>query len=258
MYRCTECKTVYQECPDYCDCGNDTFEEIDDKPQKQAQEYYDDDEEVEIPPPPKKKKRKMTPEEAAEYYEEQVEKKKSLIAAGVFLVLIILAIFVFPPHVKHKMDAVKEKVSKENIQIPSIETYWDDTVPSAFKSEDPLANLPVLNSSFSSISPVLRNYLGYLGKEFDSKWNKNMIQSDGSKLYTTTVVFTINKEGLLNVKRIISKSDNESLDNSVSLALTNVTNVDVPPDDYKGEKVYITFNCDKDKSTFIKYPTRVK
>ena len=28
MYRCTECNKEYSECPDFCDCGNDSFEEI--------------------------------------------------------------------------------------------------------------------------------------------------------------------------------------------------------------------------------------
>ena len=28
MYRCTECYAEYEEFPEYCDCGNDTFEEV--------------------------------------------------------------------------------------------------------------------------------------------------------------------------------------------------------------------------------------
>ena len=28
MFKCTECGTEYEIKPDYCDCGNDTFEEI--------------------------------------------------------------------------------------------------------------------------------------------------------------------------------------------------------------------------------------
>ena len=257
MYKCTECKTEYTECPEFCDCGNDSFEEIveDAEYEEEKEEEYTGDEEL-IPPsaPPVKKKRKMTPQEAEEYFEEQKEKKKSLIAAGIFLFLTILAIFAFPPYVKPKMEAVKEKVAAENIKIPSVDTYWDDTLPSAFKKDDKLANLPVLNKSLGSISPVLREYLGYIGKEFDRKWDKSMIQPEGDKSYVTTVVFTINKEGLMDVKRIAQKSHNDSLDNSVSLALTNMGSVDIPPDDYKGEKIYITFNYDKNKNSYIKYP----
>ncbi len=256
MYRCTECHTEYTECPDYCDCGNDTFEEIEEKKHEEEDAYYGEEELIPPSAPPAKKKRKMSPREAAEYFEEKREKKKSLIAAGVFLILCLLAIFVFPPHVKEKMQVVKEKVEKENIKIPDVATYWDDTVPSAFKKQDVLANLPVLNERLGSISPVLREYLGYIGKEFDRKWNKDMIQTPENKDYTVRVVFTINKEGVMPVKKIMTSSNVRSLDNSVSLALTNMGNVDIPPEDYKGEKIYITFNVDSRKATSIKYPAK--
>lgn len=258
MYRCTECNTEYTECPDFCDCGNDQFEEISDnseyEEEESVQEYAGEEELIPPSAPPVKKKRKMTPQEAEEYFEEQKEKKKSIIAACIFVFFTLLAIFVFPPHVKPKMEVVKEKVAKENIKIPSVDAYWNDALPSAFKKDDKFANLPVLNKSFGSISPVLREYLGYIGKEFDRKWDKSMIQPEEDKNYSTTVVFTINKEGLMDVKRIVQKSHNDSLDNSVSLAITNMGSVEIPPDDYKGEKVYITFNYDKNKNTYIKYP----
>ncbi len=257
MYRCTECHTEYTECPDFCDCGNDTFEEIIEEETQDEYDAYQGEEELIPPPaPPAKKRRKMSPQEAVEYFEEQKEKKKSLIAAGVFLVLCILAITVFPPHVKPKMDVVKQKVAKENIKIPDVKTYWDDTVPSAYKKEDSLANLPILNSRLNSISPVLREYLGYLGKEFDRKWDKNMIKTPENKPYSVTVVFTIDKEGVMPIKRIVTSSNNQSLDNSVSLALTNVGNVEIPPEDYKGERIYISFNVDESKGAYIKYPVK--
>ncbi len=258
MYRCTECHTEYTKCPDYCDCGNDTFEEIaEEEDVREVDSSYADygDEEL-IPPsaPPVKRKRKMTKEEAAEYFEAKKEKKKSLIALCVIIFLCIM-VFVLPPHRKQKMEVVKEKVAQENIQIPSIEAYWDDTLPSAFKKKDPLANLPVLNRELSSISPVLREYLAYLGKEFNRKWETNLIDSPPEeKTYTTTVVFTINKEGVMPVKKISTYSHHQSLDDSVALALTHMGNVEIPPDDYKGEKIYINFSCDKNKNTNIKYP----
>ena len=28
MFKCLDCDKVYKEKPDYCDCGNNTFEEI--------------------------------------------------------------------------------------------------------------------------------------------------------------------------------------------------------------------------------------
>ena len=261
MYRCTECKTEYTECPDFCDCGNDEFEEVYEEEQEIPQEEdnsvedgYGEEELIPPPGPPKRKKRKMTNEEAVEYFQEQKEKKKSLIAAGVILVLCLIALFVLPPHQKAKMEAVKDKVAQANVKIPSVDTYWDDTLPSAFKKKDTLANLPVLNNHFREISPVLRDYLRDIGNEFDRKWDKTMIQAKDNKSFTTLVVFTVDKEGILNVKRIVNKSHNDSLDDSVSLALTNFNSFQIPPEDYKGEKIYIAFNCDEQGNTSIKYP----
>ena len=33
MFKCSECKRLYKERVDYCDCGNNEFEEVQDTPQ---------------------------------------------------------------------------------------------------------------------------------------------------------------------------------------------------------------------------------
>ena len=246
MYRCTECYTEYEECPDFCECGNDTFEEISGYAQEEG--YYEEEPVRQAPPP----KRKLTPEEKAERLREETEKKKSLIALGVILFLCVV-VFIIPPHKKKKMEKVKAKVALEQVKIPDVGTYWDDTVPSAFrKTKDPLANLPVLNARFSSISPVLKEYLVEIGGEFNRKWDTSIVNGSGE----CKVEFTINKEGNLNSKRIVASSHNESLDNSVLLALSNVNGFNVPPDDYKGERVYISFKVGADKSSHVIYPMK--
>jgi len=245
MYRCTECYTEYAECPDFCDCGNDTFEEIADNIQEE--EYYEEEPVRQAPP-----KRRLTPEEKAELAREEREKKKSIIAASIILILCVV-VFLLPPHKKQKMEKVKAKVALEQIKTPGVDTYWDNTVPSAFrKTKDPLANLPVLNERFRSISPVLREYLVEIGGEFNRKWDTSIINGSGE----CKVEFTINKEGNLNSKRIVASSHNESLDNSVLLALSNVNSFNIPPDDYKGERVYISFKVGANKSSHVIYPTK--
>ncbi len=242
MYRCTECNKEYEECPDFCECGNDTFEEVD-------VEFNDYDEEEEIIPPPKKH---LTPREKEELAQEQKEKNMSLIVMGVVAVLLCIVVFVLPPHKKAKMVKVKEKVAQAQVKIPSVNSYWDNSLPSVYKKEDPLANLPLLNSRFRFISPVLREYLVYIGNEFSRKWDKTIINGSGE----AKVEFTIDKEGNLDSKRIVSTSNNESLDNSVLLVLSKLNSFDVPPDDYKGERVYITFKINPDKSSQVVYPMK--
>ena len=41
MYRCTECNTEYADLPDYCDCGNDVFEEVYEEAQRRTKEGKD-------------------------------------------------------------------------------------------------------------------------------------------------------------------------------------------------------------------------
>ena len=40
MFRCTECQTEYEVKPDFCDCGNDTFEEINPKKEDDLTEEH--------------------------------------------------------------------------------------------------------------------------------------------------------------------------------------------------------------------------
>lgn len=246
MYRCTECNTEFENLPDYCDCGNDTFEEF-----YEEEEYYEPEPRYERPAPPPKKR--LTPEEREELAREEAEKKKSLIVAAIVLVLLCVELFVCPPHKKPKIEKVKEKVSQNQVKLPSVYSYWDNTVTSQFRAtKDPLANLPLLNDRFRYISPVLREYLVNIGSEFNRKWDTSIIKGSGD----CKVEFTINKEGNLNSKRIVATSHNESLDNSVLLLLSKLNSFDIPPDDYKGERVYIQFKVDADKSSHVSYPMK--
>ncbi len=244
MYRCTECYTEYETCPEFCDCGNDAFEEI----IEEAEEYYEEEEPVRPAPKPK---RRLTSEEKEEIAKEKLEKKKSLIALGVTLFLCIV-VLIMPPHKKAKMEKVKQQAAVSNVKLPTVDAYWNNALPSAFKKKDPLANLPLLNTKFSYISPILKEYLGVVGNEFARKWDTSIVKGAGE----CKVEFTINKEGNLNSKRIVSTSHNESLDDSVLLVLSNLNSFNVPPDDYKGERVYITFKVNENGSSSVRFPSK--
>ena len=245
MYRCTECYTEFTDLPDFCDCGNDTFEEV------VEQEVYEEEYYEPAPRPKPRPKRKPSPEELEEMQKEEAEKKKSMIALGVIAFLCIVVLFL-PPHKKAKMDVVKEKVAKEQTVLPSVNSYWDNTVPSAHKKKDPLANLPLLNTYFRSISPNLREYLVDIGSEFDRNWDRKIVTGSGE----CKVQFTIDKEGNLASKRIVASSHNETIDNSVLLALSKVQSFNMPPDDYKGERVYITFKVKPNNDSQVVYPMK--
>ena len=68
--------------------------------------------------------------------------------------------------------------------------------------------------------------------------------------------FTIDKEGNLSSKRIVNSSHVDSLDNSVLLALSKVNGFNIPPDDYKGERVHILFKINPNGDSQVVYPMK--
>lgn len=249
MYRCTECQAEFVECPEFCDCGNDSFEEV--YEQEAYQEDYEE-EEVYYEPPKRRKpaKRQLTEEELEELAEEEQDKKKALITVGVSLI-ISLIILCCPPYPQKKSAQAKQTATVKKIKLPDVSAYWDNTLPSAFRKGDPNSNIPLLNTSFGSISTNMRAYLLEIGEEFSSQWASNVVDGSGE----ARIQFTINRDGLVENQKMIQKSRNESLDNSVLLLLSKIKNLEVPPADYKGERIILSFKVDGKKGSKVSYPT---
>ncbi len=247
MYRCTECNKEYDQCPDFCECGNDIFEQI-----IEEEEFYEPEPEVEVKQTTSSRRRKLTSEELAQLAEEEEEradKKKALITIGISILLSIIILFL-PPYREKKIEKVKENAKIANVKLPNVKSYWDNALPSNFRSQDPNRNLPILNKRLGTISPVLREYLVRIGGEFTSAWDSSGIKGKDE----CRIVFTIDKEGILNTKKILVKSNNEALDDSILILLTKINSFDVPPDDYKGEKIILAFNVDSARGSKVYYP----
>ena len=110
MYRCRECKAEYKEKVEYCDCGNNTFDYIEDtKPAVKSV-------------PEKQTHRPLT-----------LEQKSEIVSRIFFGLCIILSILVWMIPVNEK----PAKTQKTNIHakqkpavtknIPDIDKIWDDT-----------------------------------------------------------------------------------------------------------------------------------
>ena len=251
MYRCTDCKAEYNERPEYCECGNNRFEqapeygfETEDFGRHKQQRVYSEP-----------VRRQMSAEEYALSAKEHEERIKSFIAAGITVLLCIL-VFILPPH--RKNNPAENPVSTGQTQsaapskLPSVNTFWDDSVSGIYKKNDPAANLPLLNSRLNSLPPALREYIVSIGRYFNNMWDTSVIKGAGS----CKVQFVINKEGGLDIKNIISSSGNQNLDDSVSLLLTETTGFENPPAEYKGEKIYILFTVNQDGTSKVYYPSK--
>ena len=121
MFKCKECGTEYQTKPDYCDCGNDTFEEI----------------VVEIPkveetkPIEIKQQETVTPK-PAEVAQTTVKKASTIepYAIIIFSICIILSLIVilFVANPKPQTQTTEQETKQaETTNIPSIEKLWNNS-----------------------------------------------------------------------------------------------------------------------------------
>lgn len=156
MYKCSECGTEYEIKPEYCDCGNDTFEEVS-TPKIQEQEVKPE-QKIVIKPTPKKTELHTSTQRLEQPKSKSVEKpaydysgiKKFFdpVSTVIFLCLIGLSMYVTwigydPEFYAKKAESAKiQKVEKiEN--IPEIDSYWNNTpvaAPAVVPKVEPVKN----------------------------------------------------------------------------------------------------------------------
>lgn len=232
MYRCLECKAVFEYKQDYCDCGNDTFEQIPGEQPAHQQSYAAN---MQNHPRAVKKTHNI----------------KEIISIAIFIVCIILSIlaWIFVGNGASVSKSDISNTSEQNIDaiapssIPDIEQVWDSTPP-AFQKQigDPVAqpaSTQLLNTRMANMSPDLTNYIVVLGQTFVSAWPRGEVVGDGS----CEVEFSINSgDGRIINKKIHKASNNKTLDDSISIMLENVTQTSIPPQTYHGEKIIMAFS----------------
>lgn len=244
MYKCTECNAVFEQCPDFCECGNDIFVELTEDTSVQNTPVEQKQQEK-----PRKKK-KLSAEEKQELKAIEEDKKKAINTIYISLALCFL-ILICPPYIEKKTEIAKKQAVKQQIKIPNVNSFWDDTLPSAHRKVSLEDSLPLLNDSFGNISMELHNYLIRIGEEFNNNWTKSIIKGEGE----CKIQFTINKDGIIDNKKIIRKSNNETLDDSILLTLSKMTNLELPPNDYKGERIILSFKATSSANK-VYYPTK--
>ncbi len=125
MFKCCECGQEFETKPDYCDCGNDTFEEVLNVEK--------------VEEPIKNEEKNVVKSEKVEKTESSVKSKKDIDtpvdipSLVIFVMCILLSLYViFFAWSGKDSDAVTEGVKSENIEknvaIPSIDKIWDSTV----------------------------------------------------------------------------------------------------------------------------------
>ena len=131
MYKCSECGTEYETAPKYCECGNDIFINVKDEQTFVPQEVEDFDDEPEMPV------------RTSKYHgggRNFRQKNFSPVGLSIFAVCIILSLLVLFVIANPKKEIAKidtETQTAEEIEIPSIDSYWDNTPVKIAQKEEP-------------------------------------------------------------------------------------------------------------------------
>ena len=129
MFKCKDCGSEYKEKPDYCDCGNDTFDEIKDETIGTIDKTEETKTQQQKESDNKKKKKKKN--------EKYIKTDKiSLLIFAVCLILSIIILF-FPVNTPLNTDNIKENNEQNIISIPSVNSIWDNSIPVVQKTELP-------------------------------------------------------------------------------------------------------------------------
>ncbi len=260
MYRCKECKTEYKEKVEYCECGNNTFDYIEDK--------------ITV-----KKEKEKTPL--------TLEQKSELVSRIFFALCIILSIIIWSipigntPAKKQKTTQAKPKTSITKT-IPNIDKIWDDTpiyqpktqeqqpevnrqnpipltstpVDSARRIKEPPQNslkntnkkiqqaTPKKNSpkepqkpAYNPNSIEMLRYKNNLRAALFSKFAVGSIQGSGE----CSIQFSVDKTGKLINRKFSKESSNKGLNDTVYYMLMSVPRFNPPPDEYNGETIRMNF-----------------
>lgn len=149
MYRCTECGNEYEIKPQYCDCGNNTFEEIK-TPPKQSQTPQS----VESVSPQRRSEinnsdyKYREQQKSGLKYSNIANRRIEPISGIIFLFCIICSViiifFVGNPKETSSQDTSKKKIdtAQNNINIPSVDSFWNSSTKGVISDTSDTQTVP--------------------------------------------------------------------------------------------------------------------
>lgn len=137
MYRCTECQAEYKEKPEYCNCGNDEFEEI-----------------IEIQnQTPKSSLNKEPTFESTNGQKLFLINKLFPISFLVICIIISISIWLIKIPANEKSAEKNIKTSTTNDIPTDVENFWKDTTPLNATPETPVSTTTTEQHSQKNTSP---------------------------------------------------------------------------------------------------------
>lgn len=197
MYVCKDCKKTFKEKVEYCDCGNNVFEEVAD-PAPPAEPINESKEELPIAPHP------ILP--------------ARLLSVSIFILCCTFSlcfILFFGPEPKKKEAAPITNQKTVVKDIPNIDSFWDDTPAYGMQ--------PDYNADINTYKNGLKNALL-------AQLDTSTIEGSGS----CDIQFTIDKHGNLKKKKLYQNTANKPLINETKKMLSSVKRYNPPPKSYDG------------------------
>ena len=271
MYRCKECKAEYKNKVEYCDCGNNTFDYIED----------------EVQPTSNKNNKSLS-----------LEEKSELVSRIFFAICILISVIVWLIPVKSNVKPKTQQKTKPSVikNIPNINSIWDDTpsyktqATNAINTKNNISiasnyinpNTPTTNNivkknsiktpdtktseyeivynapptfkkkevkqeqympkqtpkpAYNPNSPAMLKYKGDLRAALFSKFAAGSIPGSGS----CEIEFSVDKTGKLINRKFSQESDNKTLNDVVYYMLMSVPKYTPPPAEYNGQKIRMKF-----------------
>lgn len=208
MFKCVECGKEYQIKPQYCDCGNDIFELSD--------EDFDDFEQLESEPSNQVQTPVMGAHKTSYFSETKMPKQFDIISISVFVICLILSfVTVFFIGNPKEQPAQNIEISTEQedavVQdIPSVETFWDNTVASVnldvIPQETTSQNIPLQQIVQETLDPISAKFDEWLNKPRKVEQD---IQTSSMKVVQTPTP-TVKNQTVQTVKTQQSLSQNKT------------------------------------------------
>ena len=208
MFKCLECQTVYKNKVDYCECGNNSFEEIPDPVPQKSEEVVSS------------KPKEVVEVQAPAVKTITVGEMLSYVIFGACCLFSFAYVFFLGPEPAKTVEKPKVKDEKLVKEIPSIDEIWNDT-PAYTVS----ANVSMDTYKSELLDLLMQNF------------SLPKFDGDGS----CEIEFTIDSAGRLKNKKLIRNSANKPLENSAKKMLTAVKRVAQPPLTYEGTPFRLEF-----------------
>lgn len=262
MYKCKECGQEYKDKPDFCDCGNDTFDCHEEKTTEK----------------PKRNTGNITNSNICAW----------LIFTTCIIASILILIF-FPKITPQEKHTPEQKIVKEvHKDIPEISTFWIDSKPEPMVEETVIQQVEKITEKFVKPKPETKkvevktekkqvvkqqttksqapkpvtkqttakstqqtvkqtpkrtldyemiNYRSALRMRLFSNLKLGEVQGSGK----CGIEFSVDSTGKLINRGFTFQSDNETVNKAVYEMLMRTPRYTPPPESYDGRKIKMTF-----------------